>query len=321
MKRALFLSLAIALALVVSELVVAHCVGYPSYGVAYKVAYRVGGSTWTNIRKPHSKIFNVEGKTLTKVNNVGLPGVELSSLEHPIVVLGSSYIEAFQYLPDQIASSKFQASLDNRGSKRQVINLGCSGHDPYDSWFRIKYFEDKLGFRTDDVILVLDSDNEDWFRRHPQPFAFGKPPWFGRKNTSGPIRIGIAVRNASSLFEVLYKGFIKGDDVDDTPSPIHMTSGEDHSEAVAYSLSQEMKDCLVAFSDEYPGFRVLSIAGDAEFNSTLVKFSEEKSIPVHVTPLGKTIYKIGGAGHLNKAGNEALAEALMIFWESTNNTL
>lgn len=309
------------LALALSELVVAHCVGYPSYGVDYKVAYRVGGSTWTNIRKPHSKIFNVEGKTLTKVNNNGLPGVDLSSLDEPIVILGSSYIEAFQYSPNEIASSKFQASLDYRGLERQVINLGCSGHDPYDSWFRMKYFEDKLGFRTHDVILVLNSDNEDWFRRHPRPFTFGKPAWFGRKNIASHIRIGMAARNASSLFEVIYKGFIKGDDVDDPPSPIHVSSGQDQSEPLAYSLSQEMKDCLVAFSDAYTGFRVLSIADDAEFNSALVSFSEENSFPVQVAPLGKPRYKIGGAGHLNQEGNDALAEALMTFWEATNNTL
>jgi len=128
-RRILLLIVAVVLASVFAEIIVARCIGYPPYGVDYKVAYRVGGSTWTNVRKPHAKLYNVEGKTITWVNNLGLPGSEIETLANPIVILGSSYVEAFQYKPSDIASSLFQSRIYELGHQRSVLNLGCSGHD------------------------------------------------------------------------------------------------------------------------------------------------------------------------------------------------
>ncbi len=143
--------------------------GFPRYGVECKVRYRNGGAVWTNIRYPHSSDFNVEGWKSVKYNNFGLPGSDINSLDSLIVVLGSSFVEALQYDSDQIATSVFQRQLDQSGISIQVMNLGCSGHDPYDSWFRLKYYEQKHGFFTQGVILVINSDNLDWFSRHPRP--------------------------------------------------------------------------------------------------------------------------------------------------------
>lgn len=318
MKQFLILVCAFLTALVLSELCLANCVGYPTYGVDYKASYRVGGSKWTNIRKPYAKIYNVEGKVRTETNNIGLPGVDLESLENPIAILGSSFIEALQYKPEEIASSIFYDKLKDLGFCANVLNLGCSGHDPYDSWFRLKYYEQKIGITFSDVILVINSDNEDWFSRHPKPLSFELSDEFGGINDSKFTNIGIFARNASSLIEVLYKGLFKGNDADIDNLLEHKNEEIALEAAPECSFSQEMIDCLNAYKRDYNRFKVLSIAADSEFNTYLTTYCRNNDIPINVFPLSKPKYMIGGAGHLNQEGNKALAEALMTLWQTNN---
>lgn len=320
-KKLLLLFIASIVALLFSELVVARVIGYPAYGVEYKALYMPGSSKWINIRKPHAKIFNVEGKTITSVNNLGLPGLDIDTLDNPIVLLGSSFVEAFQYQPEEIASSLFWKVLAESDSDRTVLNLGCSGHDPYNSWFRTLLFSDILQFNAEDIILILNSDNQAWFNRHAKPFTFVKPKHFGSKNTSPYMRIGTMARNTSSLVEILYKGLLKGEDEVDNPSHEHIIDEKISASAPDYSLSQEMKDCFDAFAKEYDGFMVLSIAGDLQFNTALSFYCDELDIPYLVNPLDNPRYMINGAGHLNKEGNVALAEALMTLWKKEHKEL
>ena len=298
----------------ITEFVVARCIGYPSYGVEHKVAYRNGGmGPWTNIRKPFSKLYNVEGKTHTWVNNFGLPGTDIESLDSLVVVLGSSYVEAFRFKPVDIASSVFKTQLDSLGYKKHVMNMGCSGHDPHDSWFRLKYFEDKFNFRTEDVVLVLNSDNTEWFKRHKYPFDFTKKSSFGQINTRAKIKAMILARNASSQVELLAKAWKKtGDDSEDV-SPIGDDSRYEvfHFQNSDYRLSKEMVDCLNVFSSEYTGFKVLSTYSDAGFNNALKSYCDENGIGSYFLPMSGHQFMIGGAGHLNKNGNVALASALI----------
>lgn len=320
-KRLFLVVVAFGIALLTTEMVIARCVAYPPYGVEYKALYMPHESKWINIREPYSRIFNVEGKTITSVNNLGFPGLDIESLENPIVILESSYVEAFQYQPDEIGSSLFWSELIEAGYHQPVLNLGCSGHDPYNSWFRIMLHQKRLDFSAEDVILVLNSDNADWLNRHSKPFIFDKPKGFGRKDNSLKIRIGIKARNASSLVEVLYKGLLKGDDVDE-PSPSKNGYKElSQEDSLEYSLSQDMIDCLIAYSHEYCGFSVLSIAGNPDFNSALKEFCEHQDISLYIKPLTYPKYMIGGAGHLNKEGNKALAKALLTLWKSTHKAM
>jgi len=316
-KRILLIIASIVLAFGTTELIVAHCIGYPPYGVEYKVAYRVGGSTWTNIRKPNAKLYNVEGKTITWVNNLGLPGSEIDNFETPIVLLGSSYVEAFQYEPNDIASSLFQNRLYELGYRRPVLNLGCSGHDPYDSWFRLKYFENKLGFQASDVILVINSDNQDWFARHPQPFTFDLPEGFGRKNDNFKMALAITARNSSSLVEIFAKTLLKGDGLDGDDQAVNNKQDTIQKAEHDYQLSREMKDCLKAFSNDYPRFMVVSTAGDVQFNSALEEYCRSLDIKISIAPLNNPHFMIRGAGHLNRDGNNALADALLSLWVAT----
>lgn len=313
MKRILLLGASLVLAFMITELIIAGGIGYPPYGVEYKVAYRDGGKQWTNVRKPYSKLYNVEGSTLTWVNNLGLAGTDVGALDSLIVVLGSSYVVAFQFKPSDIASSIYQAMLDSLGHQRNVINLGCSGHDPYDSWFRLKYYEDKFNVKTDDVILVLNSDNRDWFQRHKRPLDFKKLSSFGQVNTRARVKAMILARNASSQVELLAKAWKKTDDEGDAIRPnIDDSQHDDVSfRNTCQRLSEEMVDCLNMFSSEYAGFKVISTYTDADFNTALKNYCDEKGIGCYLLPMSGDQFMIGGAGHLNRNGNAALANALL----------
>lgn len=119
-RRVFQLFFALTLSLLISELFVAKVVGYPVYGVRYKVRYRKGAETWTNIRKPHSQVYNVEGRIKTSFNNLGIPGVDVKRIVNPIVVLGSSYIEALQFVDGSHINS-----LGKEHKTRKFAQLIC----------------------------------------------------------------------------------------------------------------------------------------------------------------------------------------------------
>ena len=143
MKKALLLFLALFIGIITSESIVKLVIKYPKYGVENKVHYRNNGEFYTNIWKPYSKYWSVEGGNhIFQRNNLGLQGLDVLNLveKSMIVILGSSYIEANQVPPQKIASQIFS---DKIGDKFNVVNLGKSGHYPIDSWFRLKYFENQ----------------------------------------------------------------------------------------------------------------------------------------------------------------------------------
>lgn len=306
-KRILLLFTCIVLGFLLSELVVSKVLRCPTYGVAYKVRYRIGGAYWTNIRKANAKIYNVEGKIFTGYNNLGLPGIDVANIYNPIAVLGSSYVEALQLPPGHTATSEFQRKIHEHAGDSTVLNLGCSGHDPYDSWFRLKYFERKLGFKTDDVILVLNSDDSAWFKRHPNPLVFELPKDFGRKNTSFPVLGMIFLRNSSSIIELLAKS-IKSDD---EPRDGTANKAASKSEAINHdSISTELKMCLDAYKHDYKRFVVVSIYNNPSFNDALAKYCDANSIQHVISPIAKPQMMYNGSGHLNAEGNKQLGQML-----------
>ncbi len=304
MRRFFLIALSAILALLLTEVLVGGVFGFPKYGVDYKVRYRNGGAVWTNIRYPHSSVFNVEGWKSVRYNNYGLPGSDIKGLDSLIVVLGSSFVEALQYDSEEIATSVFQRQLDKSGRSRQVMNLGCSGHDPYDAWFRLKYYEQKLGFNTHDVILVINSDNLDWFSRHPRPFQFEKSPWFGSVNRSMTSLIQTKLRNTLSTAELTARALKSDADVD---------AGEETKNTGSLKtpqVTEDLKSCLSAFSNTYDRFKVLSILSDPAFNTDLASYCETQGIDCLIRPIALPQYMINGAGHLNLQGNFLLGKAL-----------
>lgn len=316
-RRLFLLIFTIILSLIFSEIFVAKVIGYPAYGVKYKVRYRKGAETWTNIRKPHAQIYNVEGRIRTNYNNFGIPGIDVEKIENPVVVLGSSYVEALQHKPEKIATSIFQKRLDNAGFRTTVINLGCSGHDPYDSWFRLKYYEKLLNFSSQDVILVVNSDNKDWFDRHPKPFDFTLADDFGQINKRTTTRALITLRNASSYAEICVNAFKKRNTTNTNGEEV---IGNESMLRVEPDLSEEMKECLLQFNQSYTNFKVVSVLDDQGFNSPLSKFCFATNIDCIVKPIAKPENMINGAGHLNEMGNQLLGEVLTDVYNSSCKT-
>lgn len=315
MKKAVLIILALVTAALITEAVISSLIRYPAFGVLYKVRYRVGGETWSNIRKPHTKYYNVENRTLTNYNNYGLPGKDIDDLHNPIVLLGNSLVEALQYKPEYIASTVFENALRKNDPTTDVVNLGCSGHDPYDSYFRLKYFEKKLGMNTEEVLLIVSGDAVNWFKRHPQPFRFELGPEFGKVNNNPLVKLQIKLRNSSSLIEVIVKGILKditgdnrGDELEQAVKQID--GSEQGMPDSRYDLSQEMQDCLIAYSKDYDGFIVVSISAEGAFNSTLENFCRENQIECIFVPILKPENLINGAGHINHKGNQELGSQM-----------
>jgi hypothetical protein len=301
LKKVFLLILSFITALIIVEFIVGDIFDYPTYGTQYKVKYRKSTEeTWSNIRKPYAKVLNIEGKTKTYYNNLGLPGVDITNINNPIVILGSSYVEALQFDPEDIATSLFQKKLNEEGNDISVINLGCSGHDPYDSWFRLKYFEQFLKFKPQAVFLVLNSDNREWFSRHPKPLDFSFSPDFGEINNKSIVHIFTILRNNSNFIALLIEG-------------VKAKTGEQDNEdvktenkSISQVVSEEMKECINKFSAEYKNFIVISILNDNSFNEDLAEYCHQNSILYVIQPLKKPEFLLNGAGHLNKKGNEEL---------------
>lgn len=313
MKKFVLLILSGLLAFSIVEIIVSKGFHFPSYGVSYKVRYRRDEGVWTNIRKPKARIFNVEGRTVTQLNNVGLPGQDIVNLDHPIVLLGSSYIEGFQFPPQKIAGTIFENDLRLENPISTVINLGCSGHDPYDSYFRLKYFEKILDFHTSDIILVLNSDNRAWLARHTQPLQFELPKDFGCINTNQREVLQIYIRNLSSFIELITKGIIKhkaeAGPENEEPAFINreLASSNENS---PLSFTESLKNCLHVFQSQYEGFITVSLCDDISFNTQIDEFCRKEGIAFFVFPLVMPKYRINGAGHLNEEGNELLGHFL-----------
>ena len=304
----LLLLLSLLLSLAIVELTIGTVLGFPVYNVKYKVHYRQGAEAWTNVRKPHAEIYNVEGTNVTEYNNYGLPGTDLNLADTCIVVLGSSYVEAMQYDPEDIATSVFQRNLDANGINRQVVNLGCSGHDPYDSWFRLHFYEKYLGISTEEVVLVINSDYRAWMTRHPHPLRFDFDEGFGKRNMSKSVRLLTTLRNSSSFAELVVNALkVKGenqDAQDDSQNPEKKDTPEPEA------LKPDLIAVLNAFNEEYDSFQVLSITNMVDFNSSLQQYCDQKSIPCRIQVLKKPELLINRSGHLNKEGNKALGNAL-----------
>ena len=137
-----------------------------------------------------------------------------------------------------------------------VVNLGCSGHDPYDSYFRLKYFEKALNLSTEQVILIVNSDNQSWFERHPKPLSFEIPRSFGEKNQDRMVNLQIKLRNMSSLVNLYVNGLLKADDEpkdepEHTDINEHKTIPNEVKQPIAWLRNQ---DCLLAFNNEYNDF-------------------------------------------------------------------
>lgn len=300
------LSLAFVLAIMTIDLLLKYIIGYPVYGLDYKVHYRNGGGYWTNVWKPHSEYWNVEGGNVKfKRNNFGLPGIDINDdTNEKIALLGSSFVEAYQLKPETIASSIFSSLLLVNGKDASVLNLGCSGHDPYDSYMRLEYFSPK--FNPNTAILVLNNDNTHWFKRHPNPLSFVKSKDFGKVKTGNVYKIAVKIRNSSVLASVIINA-LKGVDKDEQEPDIQKQRVSIPKTQV---VTDELRITLRNFSNKCNRFSLVSIVSDSNFNDSLASFCSSNQIPFISEQIINKTNLLHGSGHLNEKGNALLGELL-----------
>ena len=299
--------------LLAAEGIVRWGVGYPTYGVEYKVlGIRNSDNGIQNIYVPHSAYWTVEGgNNVFHRNNIGLPGsdVHAGPAARYVFVLGSSFIEAAQVQPDSMATAVFQRLLTRKDPALQVLNLGHSGHDAYDNYFRCLYFSRR--YKPEAVILVLQDLELSWLVHHPHPLTFTPPAEFGTEVQSIPTRLMIALRNASAFGNLLaeWRRGVKGD------------RGQGESAGASVRAPQEgsgnekspddLGKCLEAFHAAYgEAFLVVSMMSDTATYGYLHRFCDNVHVPLTVGMIPPEDHLLGGSGHLAVRGNSHLGEIL-----------
>lgn len=306
LKKAGIIFLAATSAILLTELAVRHILGFPTYGVEKKLLGIKSSTTTSNIFYPQSKYYNVEdGYKVYKRNNLGLYGKDVSWNKNDtlVYVLGSSYLEAAPTPPDSMAVSILQNQFDIDGRRYKVINIARSGHDPYDSFFRLAWFEKLYG--KGKVILVLEGSYEEWLTRHPHPLLFSLSPQFGLVESSQSTQLAmIALNHSASAYMI--KQAAKSTDIGENAFLLKQTSNDS-----ANLIPIDLKICLDSYQKKYgDDFIVLSIMESKIHNNELRQYCDSKNINFYSRPINKASNKIGGKGHLTIAGNKLLGLAL-----------
>jgi len=306
LKKAGIIFLAAISAILLTELAVRYILGFPTYGVEKKLLGIKSSTATSNIFYPHSKYYNIEdGYKVYKRNNLGLYGKDVlwDKSDTLIYVLGSSYLEAAQAPPDLMAVSIMQKQFDHDGKKYKVINIARSGHDPYDLYFRLAWFEKQYG--KGKIILVLDDIYKEWLTRHPHPLSFSLSPQFGLIASSLSTRLAIIVLNHSASAYII-KQAAKSADIGENAFLLEQTTVDSVNQ-----IPSDLMICLDSYQKKYgDDFIVLSIMKSKNQNNKLGQYCSSKNIYFFSRPINKASNKIGGKGHLTIAGNKLLGLAL-----------
>jgi hypothetical protein len=254
----------------------------------------------------------VEGESnIFQRNNLGLPGTEVvvSESSRYVFVLGCSYVEAMQVPPDSMATSVFQRRLSRIDPRFQVLNLGHSGHDLYDSFRRSAFFEQT--FPPEAVILEIHDDGASLLPRHAHPLTFTLPPDFGKPNLSLTTAVSIFLRDQSSLANIIanaIKNYQLGREEEERISR-DRRSRENRGGEV--SVPTDLFTCLGEFHRKYKEkFCVVSILQDAKENEALGDYCRKHGLKFLSKQVIIPENRISGSGHLNVSGNTALGDLL-----------
>jgi len=308
-KNIFFISVSLLLSFIVSEIIISFFCGYPKYGVKCYVQgldYR----NWdkSRIYKPYSEYMVVEGENKGRVfkrNNNGFPGTNLirTTKSKNIAVLGSSFIEAQQVYPEQIATSVLQHKLRKSYGDVNVVNIGYRGGNPLNIFRRLKYWDNIFAF--DLVVLVLDHYPYQGLSSDVQTMAKIPDKWV--QDNRIEVETYRLARNTSSLINLLIPGLLVAERPTDKIRKMERTM-----QHIDY---QPLEETFKLYSNERSRLLIVSIAtindGDKnEYESKLVKLGALYNIPVFLSDDFGAHFKIHGGGHFNEIGNAHLASIL-----------
>lgn len=305
-KKGTLLILAFIGAVLITEFVFSYIIGYPKDKIESKIYGIRKSDREQNQWSPYSKSWNVEGGNhVYSRNNLGFSGIDASI--HPkakyILVLGSSYLEAMNINPSDIAVSLLQKKLKLIDTNYNVINLSYSGHDPYDLFFRVSYYE--KFYHPTRVLLVLDCPFSDWLKRHKRPLDFSLPDNFGEKDISFKTKVFLYLKAHSCLFTLFSnsgRNSLKGH------KGKNQIKEENPDKQV---LTNELFQCLLKYQSKYnQSFSLVSIMNNDSINTELKLFCERNNINYNESKINIPEYKTAKKGHLTEKGNQKLGELL-----------
>jgi hypothetical protein len=306
-KSILLLGIAGLAALVATEVTVKYLFRFPTYGVEKKVLGIKKSNKYSNIFIPHSEYYNTEnGFNIYRRNNLGLYGndVNLRKTDKLIYLIGDSFVEASQWPPDSMAVSHFQKKMELPYEGYKVINLGRIGHDPFDSYFRLAYFEKK--YRPGIAILVISNTYDNWFDRQKHPLSFEISSQFGYELKSLSTKISILLLNRLSIFNLL-KQYMNASESIDNKFILDYTETNTSPERIP----DDLFICLNAFYTKYRNkFLLISIINDDFVNKELQRYCIKNGINFNWSCINTKENKINKIGHLNLQGNRLLGGLL-----------
>lgn len=312
-KKILLLGLSIGLGFIITEGFIRFALRFPVYGVHARIFGIVKSEATQNIWKPYSKYFNVEGGNRTfKRNNIGLPGTDimLSDSARYIYLLGSSFVEARQVQQEIMASSVFARQIQSFDQTNQVLNLGVASYDPYDCYFRARYFAER--YSPELVFLILESDFSYYFPRHRHPLDFTQPMNFGKVDNRLATLAQIYVRNHSA-FVNLFAQSIK---VSAKKTRNDILSAK--RKRPVPSLNDDLRQCLLMFQKAFgTRFICISVSNCTSFNHQVAAYCKEQIIHYSYNDIiGRNENRFNGEGHLNEQGNKILGHFLAKVYEA-----
>jgi hypothetical protein len=313
MKKVLLLLAALLIAALFTELLVNYIVRFPKYGVDTKlVGIRSSEGGIESMFFPYSSYWTVEGgNRVFQRNNLGLPGTDVvvSDSSRYVFVLGCSFIEAAPVPPDSMATAVFQRRLSRIDPRFQVINLGHSGHDLYDSYFRSAYYERMLP--PEEVILEVHGEGSTWLPRHRQPLTFTLPPDFGTPVSSLATKAIIFARDQSSLLNMIGIAIKADQQRREDEEEIAKNKASAAAEKREPALPSDLLPCLEEFHEKYKEkFLLLSMLMDARENAILGDYCRSHGLKFVSKDIVVLENRTGPAGHLNVKGNKILGEFL-----------
>jgi len=307
MKKVLLLVLAAIAAFVCAEGIVAKIIGYPTYGLGRKMLGIRGLDRPVNIFKPYARYWTVEGgNRVFRLNNIGLPGddVKTAADSKYVFVLGSSYVEAYQWPPSKIASSLFQNKLQIQDATYQVLNLGINGQDPYDLYWRAIYYEKT--YPPAMVFLVLDRTLDERFERHPHPLNFDPRAKVPRPLDSAIMNGAILLWNHSAFLNLVSNLVINRT----SEGRAGQAQGSFPLKSPAL-LGSDLRTCISKFKEKFfDRFVLIAMSEGKESDASLRDFCRVEGIRFMSRDILEPRYRLSGRGHLNGEGNQILAETL-----------
>ncbi len=311
MRRIFLLLLAFIVSFIIIELFTYYVIGYPKYvpgSYKYIINNKLGQYNILTVHSPRYTTSNVEGGyKVIQLNNCGLPGLDINidNNNKNIILLGDSFVEAFQYDADLTSAGILQKRLQLLDPNYQIINLGASGHDPYVLWHRMNYYEKK--YKPYLVILVWESfERLNYYlsRWNIEDMDYNVPvPYVRINDTSFKLLID-NVREKSAFINIgssLLKNMKRHSE---------LTNG---NEQIVYYDSYKTtydKLCSILLKYKYQygnKFIFVSIMRDCPYEADLKKYCEENKIAYYQDiNIMKSINLINGSGHFNKDGNRQL---------------